>query len=245
MHLLANAKTRRRAAISCSSLGRMAGERGREGSRASSTLRADIRQRIRGGIARERRIDGKELRLDLPAASVYPAGDRLWEYAVLVTDVAYPLEAIGQLHRDRADAENAFDELKNQWGLSGFTTQDINRCQTTARACALVYNWWSWYCRAAHPTARMEAITSRPLPGVAKASNHAGQTTLYLTPLHAKAQLTRSLIANVGVALAHVRASAEQFKTVDRWAILLRYIGDRIAPALGPVRASPRLEPTG
>jgi len=24
--------------------------------------------------------------------------------------------------------------------LSGFTTQDINRCQTTARACALTYN---------------------------------------------------------------------------------------------------------
>ena len=32
-----------------------------------------------------------------------------------------------------------------------FTTQDITRCQTTARAVALVYNWWSWYCRAAHP----------------------------------------------------------------------------------------------
>jgi hypothetical protein len=90
-------------------------------------------------------------------------GERLWEYAVMVTDVKYPLEAIGQLYRDRADCENAFDELKNQWGLSGFTTQDINRCQTTARACALVYNWWSWYCRAANPSARMEAITSRPL----------------------------------------------------------------------------------
>jgi hypothetical protein len=49
-------------------------------------------------------------------------GDRLWEYAVLVTDVAYPLESIGQLYRDRADAENAFDELKNQRGLGGFTT---------------------------------------------------------------------------------------------------------------------------
>ena len=48
------------------------------------------------------------------------------------------LESIGQLYRDRADAENAFDELKNQWGLGGFTTQDINRCQTVARACALV-----------------------------------------------------------------------------------------------------------
>jgi hypothetical protein len=99
-----------------------------------------VRQRIKGGLARERRIDGgKQLRLDLQP-SVHDSGQRLWEYAVLVTDVAYPLEAIGQLYRDRADAENAFDELKNQWGLGGFTTQDINRCQTVARACALVYN---------------------------------------------------------------------------------------------------------
>lgn len=116
-----------------------------------------VRQRIRGGIARERRVDGKQLRLDLAGPSVHE-GERLWEYAVLVTDVPYPIEAIGQLYRDRADCENGFDELKNQWGMSGFTTQDINRCQTTARACALVYNWWSWYCRAANPTARMEAI---------------------------------------------------------------------------------------
>jgi len=36
---------------------------------------------------------------------------------VLVTDVAYPIEAVAQLyrdHRDRADAGNAFNELKNQ-----------------------------------------------------------------------------------------------------------------------------------
>lgn len=33
--------------------------------------------------------------------------------------------------------------------MGGFTTQDIERCQTSARAVALVYNWWSWYCRAA------------------------------------------------------------------------------------------------
>lgn len=72
-------------------------------------------------------------------------------------------------------------------GLGGFTTQDINRCQTMARACALVYNWWSWYCRAAKPGARMEAITSRALllAGVGRAVKHAGQTTLYLTPMHA------------------------------------------------------------
>jgi Transposase DDE domain group 1 len=205
-----------------------------------------VRQRIKGGIARERRIAGaRQLRLDLQP-SVHE-GDRLWEYAVLVSDVGYPIESIGQLYRDRADAENGFDELKNQWGLSGFTTQDLKRCQTTARACALVYNWWSWYCRAAHPSARMEAITSRPLllAAVGKAANHAGQTTLYLTPLHGKANALKSLIANIGAALRHVRATAEQFKDIDPWATMLRYVSQKIAPTLGPFRPLRHLPATG
>jgi len=46
---------------------------------------------------------------------------------------------------------------------SRFTTQDINRCQSTTRACALAYNRWNWHCRAANLTAPMVAITSRPL----------------------------------------------------------------------------------
>ena len=88
---------------------------------------------------------------------------KAWEYAVLVTNTQYPLEAIGQLYRDRADCENGFDELKNQWGWGGYTTQDIERCNLSAQAVALVYNWWSWYMRLAHPKGRLEAITSRPL----------------------------------------------------------------------------------
>jgi len=63
-----------------------------------------VRQRIRGAIARERRVDGaRQLRLD-PYPSVREAGERLWEYGVLVTDVGDPIEAIAQLYRDRADA---------------------------------------------------------------------------------------------------------------------------------------------
>jgi hypothetical protein len=75
--------------------------------------------------------------------------------------------------------------------------QDINCCQTVARACALVYNWWSWYCRAAHPTGRLEAITNRPLllAAVGKAASHTNQTTLYLTPMHGRADVLRKLIA--------------------------------------------------
>ena len=93
---------------------------------------------------------------------VDPQDVEIWEYAVLVTNSSYPLEAMAQLYRDRADAENGFDELKNQRGWGGFTTQDIERCQTSARAVALIYNWWSWYCRAAKPEARMEAPPAVP-----------------------------------------------------------------------------------
>jgi hypothetical protein len=206
-----------------------------------------VRQRLRGGIARTRRIEpGRQMQLDLQPA-VFAAGERLWEYAVLVTDVDYPIEAIAQLYRDRADAENGFDELKNQWGLGGFTTQDMARCQTTARACALVYNWWSWYCRAAHPAARMEAVTSRPLllAAVGRAVSHAGQTTLHLTPMHGRAAVLEALIANIRAALRHVRATAEQFASLDPWTTLVRYVCDRIAPSIRPPKPLGALPQTG
>ena len=44
-----------------------------------------------------------------------------WEYAVLVSNAAYGLAQIGQLYRDRADCENGFDEIKNQWGWGGYS----------------------------------------------------------------------------------------------------------------------------
>jgi hypothetical protein len=33
--------------------------------------------------------------------------------------VASPTLAMSRLYRERADAENSFDELKNQWGWNG------------------------------------------------------------------------------------------------------------------------------
>ena len=64
-----------------------------------------------------------------------------YEYAVLVTSTDYEMRALAQLYRDRADAENNFDEWENQWGLSGFTTQDLKRCRLMAGMVTLVYNW--------------------------------------------------------------------------------------------------------
>jgi hypothetical protein len=56
-----------------------------------------------------------------------------WEYAVLVTSLEAELLTIAHLYRSRGDAENNFDELKNQWGWGGFTTHDVKRCQFMAR----------------------------------------------------------------------------------------------------------------
>lgn len=61
-----------------------------------------------------------------------------WEYAVPVCNAPYEAQLIGQLYRDRADCENGFDEIKNQWGWGGCTTHDIERCALNARAVALI-----------------------------------------------------------------------------------------------------------
>ncbi|MDZ7811728.1 MAG: hypothetical protein U5L74_00810 [Ideonella sp.] len=56
---------------------------------------------------------------------------------------------------------------------------------------ALVYNWWSWYVRLAHPRTRLEAITSRPklLSAVVKLTSHAGQKKV-LSERHARSGRT-------------------------------------------------------
>jgi hypothetical protein len=88
----------------------------------------------------------------------------------------------------------------------------------------------------------MEAITSRPLllAAAGRATHSGGQTTLYLAPLHGKAKLLKPLIANIHAALQHVKAAAEQFKTADPWAVLLRYVSDKIAPMPRAVQATNR-----
>jgi hypothetical protein len=47
-----------------------------------------------------------------------------YEVAVLVTSLNEDVFALADLYRQRADAENIFDEIKNQWGWGGFTTHD-------------------------------------------------------------------------------------------------------------------------
>ena len=76
----------------------------------------------------------------------------------------------------------------------------------------------------------MKAITSRALllAPVGRAAHHAGQTTLYLTPMHPARTTRMALIANIRAALIHVRTVAEQLPRADRWKPLHDYIVARI-----------------
>jgi Transposase DDE domain group 1 len=194
-----------------------------------------LRRRLRDDIAVTQSLpDGSlQLSLAIPTTEVVSDGLTAWEFTVLVTNTPQDLQAIGQLYRDRCDCENGFDELKNQWGWGGFTTHALTANRHMARITALVYNWWSWYVRAANPKARLEAATSRPLllAAIGRMVRHAGQTTLFLTTMHAESGLAKSMIANVSMALAHVRTTAKQLLSADRWAIFVGYVCRQI---LGP-----------
>ena len=63
-----------------------------------------------------------------------------YEYMVLVTSLSDEVSSIAQHYWDRADSENIFAELKNQWGWGGYTTKDLKRYRMISRMVALVYN---------------------------------------------------------------------------------------------------------
>jgi hypothetical protein len=158
-------------------------------------------------------------------AELVQAGE-LYEYAVLVTSLEEQVLGIAQLYRDRAEAENVLDELKNQWGWTGFTTHDHQRCQILARIVALIYNWWSLFARLAIPKRHTEATTSRPLllHGIARQTRHGNQTTLTITSSHAQAQAIRTALEAVSQLLQRLRQTAEQLTVKQRWRHLLRFI---------------------
>lgn len=163
-----------------------------------------------------------------------------YEHAVLVTNTEYEILSLGQLYRDRADAENAFDELKNQWGWGGFTTQDLHRCQLSARAVALIYNWWSVFVRLANPHSCREAITSRPwlMSSVGRKTEHAGQTTITLTGQHADFGKTQAALMRVSTLLQQwVVCATEQLKPASVWNFVCDHI-KRIVAGIYPPQNS-------
>jgi hypothetical protein len=192
-----------------------------------------LRRVLRGEMALARKDDPQGelafIESDVPTAR--------FEYAVLVTSTHYEILALAQLYRDRADAENNFDELKNQWGWGGFTTQDLKRCRLMARMVALVYNWWTLFVRLANPHKHHEAITSRPLllHGVATQTQHAGQRRLTITSTHAKQAAIQAVLTRLARFLNSLTSTAEQWTESQRLhAILTRAFAKFMLATKGP-----------
>lgn len=186
-------------------------------------LRRPLRQQGTGEAEEQKKSKTKaarQLTLDLPEAAHLGV---LYEYAVLVTSMPDEVRTIAQHYRDRGDSENNFDELKNQWAWSGFTTQDRKRCQLMARITALVYNWWNIFMRLGIPDKHAEAVTSRPLAlyGIARRTRHSNQTTVEVTSTHSKAGLIAEALTKVSGFLKRIKETAEQLALEARWRLIL------------------------
>ena len=146
-----------------------------------------LRRQLSKSLMSAEEVPGmKQLSLDF--AEIDTSKKRFYEFAVLVTSLEDEVVTIAQHYRDRADSENIFDELKNQWSWGGFTTQDLKRCRLMARNTALIYNWWTIFVRLAKPGKHLEAISSRPLllHAIGKQVNHGGQTFIKITSTHGR-----------------------------------------------------------
>ena len=126
---------------------------------------AEIKLRLNGWSCERRVIVERTLKPLNPS----PQGT-FWkqceeDFSVYVTNLT-PEEGdafqVVELYRQRADAENVFDELKNQWGFAGFCSQKTAVSQSSARMLLLVYNLWSLFVRVLkNQGGHTEAIKSR------------------------------------------------------------------------------------
>jgi len=179
-----------------------------------------LRRELKGAVALAHKTDDGQQEF----AFIETAEDvKRYEYAVLVTSLPDAIDELAQHYRDRADSENAFDELKNQWGWTGFTTRDIHRCQVMAQNTALIYNWWSLFVRLAIPERHAEAITSRPLllEAVGQQTRHGRQTHLMVTSMHGDHRQLRKILHRLTVFFNWLRVNAEQLTWVERWRHIL------------------------
>lgn len=167
----------------------------------------------------------------LPGAHEWSASLAPWagRIAVLVTtldEAAYPAWSLARLYRERADAENIYDELKNQWGWAGYTTRALGPSRLMANLVALLYNWWHLYARLYDGAHHREAITSRPalLSGVGRLTRHGGQRTIKVSLQHEKSDLLIAAITQVSNILQRFWAIAERWSHEQRWALLLTHI---------------------
>lgn len=152
-----------------------------------------------------------------------PEDIKMYEYSVLVTDLDDDLVTLFYHYRDRADCENNFDEMKNQWGWGGYTTRKIKSCQFMARMIALVYNWWNLFVRLAIPDKHHEAITSRPLllTSIGRLTEHQRQKKMVITSTHGDIVKLKGAYTRLVCFFDELKAAAPQLTSSECWSRIL------------------------
>ena len=153
-----------------------------------------------------------------------PEDMRLFEYSVLVTSLEDELVSVMRHYRDRADCENNFDEVKNQWGCGGFVTRSLQTSQIMSRMVALIYNWWNLFVRLAIPDKHHEAITSRPLllSSVGRLTESARQRRMVITSTHGETTTIQRAYERVHGFFSWLKATAPQLTPIECWRLIAR-----------------------
>ena len=158
-----------------------------------------------------------------------PENTKAYEYSVLVTDRNdLDLPSLFHHYRDRADCENNFDELKNQWGWCGYTSKDVKSCRLMSRTIALIYNWWNLYVRLALPDQHHEAITSRPLllSSIGRQTKHSDKKTITITSMHGNTGKLAKAYHRLADIFNALKTIAPQLTSSECWAHLMQKIID-------------------
>lgn len=126
---------------------------------------AETRVKLDGWSCARRVIVTRTLKPANPSPQDLFWGTDKEEYCAYVTNLDTTQATPAQIvltYRKRGDAENVFDELKNQWGFSGFCSSKGVVSETAARLLLLTYNLWSLFVRVLKEEGvHREAITSR------------------------------------------------------------------------------------
>jgi len=158
-----------------------------------------------------------------------PEDIKAYEYSVLVTDLEDDLITLFHHYRDRADCENNFDEMKNQWGWGGYTTKQLKSSQLMARMIALVYNWWNLFVRMALPEKHHEAITSRPLllSSIGRLTTSGHQKKMIITSTHGNTEKLKKAYARLVQIFNELKSAAPQLNPTQCWRYFLEKAMDK------------------
>lgn len=121
--------------------------------------------RLSGWSCSRRVVFGRRLRGVVSAKESSASWDVVkHEYEAYVTSLD-AMRAAGwqviEIYRGRADTENVFDELKNQWGFGGFCSRDRTVTEMASRLLLLFYNLWNLFMRLMEPRRHVEAFQGR------------------------------------------------------------------------------------